>query len=461
MDMDPKIEARLSDLARGETKRKRKGIPLKKRKALSEDRRDDVRTPTDIGAGGIPPVAPVVGQVTQQAVSREGSPAAVQPQPQPPSAPATPGGVPEEKPAGEERERSRRRQSRRRETDDWSSGPCIPNCTLEDLGGVDEVLTHINELVGFPLAHPEFFKLLGTEPISGILLHGPPGCGKTRLCHAVAHALNVPFFALNAPEVVTGVSGDSEARLRALFTEASAAAPSLILIDEVDAIAGKRDDAGRAMEARIVAQLQTCMDSLGTLWKKQGKAVIVMGATNRPEVIEPALRRSGRFDREISLGIPSLEGRDQILRVLTKNLRVAPNVDVREISFDTPGFVGADLHAVVKEASLMCMKDIRSLIINSNSSATPSETDNSTSSFKVVKRIPVPENIDLDSVAFVTQAHFKAAISRVQPSSMREGFSTVCFFFLLYSLLKIIKTSSITINLNTDTRRPMGRRWRT
>eukprot|EP01060_Flectonema_neradi_P026112 TRINITY_DN3496_c2_g1_i2.p1 TRINITY_DN3496_c2_g1~~TRINITY_DN3496_c2_g1_i2.p1 ORF type:complete len:717 (+),score=132.60 TRINITY_DN3496_c2_g1_i2:52-2202(+) len=433
MDMHPKVEARLSDLARGETKRKRKGIPLKRRKTHSEGR-DDVRTPTDIGVGDVVPVSNTQQQQQGQAVSREGSPAAVVPQPTPttPSgtgsgATATPaaGGTSTDEKPPEERERSRRRQSRRRENDDWSSGPCTPNCTLEELGGVDEVMNHINELVGFPLAHPELFQLLGTEPISGILLHGPPGCGKTRLCHAVAHALNVPFFALNAPEVVTGVSGDSEARLRALFTEASAAAPSLILLDEVDAIAGKRDEAGRAMETRIVAQLQTCMDSLGTLWRKQGKAVIVMGATNRPEVIEPALRRSGRFDREISLGIPSLEGREQILRVLTRTLRTSSDVDIRDLSFDTPGFVGADLHAVVKEAALMCMKDIRKRIIAAHNTAAPASEQQQPDQVQVVKRIPVPEDMNLDSIALVTQAHFKAAISRVQPSSMREGFSTI------------------------------------
>ena len=241
-----------------------------------------------------------------------------------------------------------RRRSRRRDADNFNTGPTVPTCTLNDIGGVSDVLAQLNELVGFPLAHPELFKFLGTEPISGILLHGPPGTGKTKLCHGLAHELSVPFFALNAPEVISGVSGDSEARLRSLFQEATAAAPSLILLDEIDAIAGKRDDAGKAMEARIVAQLQTCMDELANVWKRQGKAVIVLGATNRPEVIEPALRRSGRFDREIGLGIPTLKGRVEILKILTRSLRMSPEVDLNELAFLTPGFVGSDLHAMVK-----------------------------------------------------------------------------------------------------------------
>ena len=312
-----------------------------------------------VPSGAADSVYPVV-------VSTEpGASAAAPPPPAGGSRPTTPnpsgggGGEPEAKvgattaeqgaSAGETK--TKRRSSRNRQPSEpagFSNGPTVPNATLQDIGGVDAILEQLNELVGFPLAHPELFQYLGTEPISGILLHGPPGTGKTRLCHALAHALQVPFFALNAPEVVSGVSGDSEARLRSLFAEASAAAPALILLDEVDAIAGKRDDAGKAMEARIVAQLQTCMDDLSQLWKTKGKAVIVLGATNRPEVIEPALRRSGRFDREIGLGIPDLEGREAILRILTRSLRMCPEVDLRALALDTPGFVGSDLHAVIK-----------------------------------------------------------------------------------------------------------------
>eukprot|EP01063_Lacrimia_lanifica_P020312 TRINITY_DN27645_c0_g1_i1.p1 TRINITY_DN27645_c0_g1~~TRINITY_DN27645_c0_g1_i1.p1 ORF type:complete len:744 (+),score=310.36 TRINITY_DN27645_c0_g1_i1:134-2365(+) len=316
------------------------------------------------------------------------------------------------------RERSKRRQSKGNPRDNFSVGPSAPKATLQDVGGVEKVLGQLNELVGFPLAHPELFQLLGTEPVSGVLLHGPPGTGKTQLCHAVAHALQVPFFACNGPEIVSGVSGDSEARLRSLFTEAAASAPSLILLDEVDAIAGRREDAGKAMEARIVAQLQTCMDDLAALWRREGKAVLVLGATNRPEVIEPALRRSGRFDREISLGIPTLEDRESILRILTRKLKMAPEVSLREISFLTPGFVGADLHAVVKESAMICMQEIRKHILAHQADPSPQEGG-------LVRHVPVPASLDIDALAMVTAQHFETAVTRVQPSSMREGFSTI------------------------------------
>ncbi|KAJ9473024.1 putative AAA domain-containing protein C16E9.10c [Diplonema papillatum] len=424
--MSSKVEARLLDLARGSIGgRRRKAVAVKRK-------RDDAApsTPTscanppdsfDATAGKDP--TPAGDKAKAEATSREGSPAAKRP-----AAPAgkdqPPGQNPPQPAPKEERERSKRGRSRRRDATPPLSGtgPTTPNSTLEDIGGVRKVLEQLNELVGFPLAHPELFTLLGTEPISGILIHGPPGTGKTRLCHALAHALGVPFFALNGPEVVSGVSGDSEARLRSLFNEAAAAAPALMLLDEVDAIAGKREDAGKAMEARIVSQLQTCMDDLGHHWKKTGKAVMVLAATNRPEVIEPALRRSGRFDREIGLGIPSLTDRIEILTVLTRGLRMAPDVDLRELGFLTPGFVGADLHAIVKEASMICMKHIRNVIVTTHMASTQASP---TEESGVVKRVPIPEGLDIEEMAFVSAEHFRVAVTRVQPSSMREGFSTI------------------------------------
>eukprot|EP01059_Diplonema_ambulator_P033703 TRINITY_DN7180_c0_g1_i1.p1 TRINITY_DN7180_c0_g1~~TRINITY_DN7180_c0_g1_i1.p1 ORF type:complete len:678 (+),score=137.97 TRINITY_DN7180_c0_g1_i1:536-2569(+) len=388
------VEQRINDLAM-------RGVVEKKKRAKRK-REEDEKKEEEM-------------KKEEEAKSREGSPVASVPQ-------GTAGEKAEDKKDEKERERSRRRQSRKRETSPgFSTGSTTPKATLEDMGGVSTILEQLNELVGFPLSHPELFQILGTEPVSGILLYGPPGCGKTRLCHAIAHALQVPFFAINGPEIISGVSGDSEARLRSIFTEASAAAPSLILLDEIDAIAGKREDAGKAMEARIVAQLQACMDNLATLWQTQHKAVIVLGATNRPEVIEPALRRSGRFDREISIGIPSLDDRRSILKVLTRGIRMASDVDLEELSFMTPGFVGADLHAVVKEAAMLCMKEIRSTIL----SAAVKEQQGKPLTDTIVKRVPIPESLDLESLAVVRQCHFNHAVMRVQPSSMREGFSTI------------------------------------
>lgn len=208
-----------------------------------------------------------------------------------------------------------------------------------------------------PLCHPEIYTHTGVKPPRGVLLHGPPGCGKTMLAGAVAGDLQLPFLSISAPSIVSGTSGESEATLRQTFEEASMISPAILFIDEIDAITPKRETAGREMERRIVAQLLTCLDDLS--WEKtDGKPVMVIGATNRPDAIDPALRRAGRFDHEIALGVPDEDGREQILRVLAKKLRLGGHFNFKALAKATPGYVGADLTALTGAAGILAVKRI-------------------------------------------------------------------------------------------------------
>ncbi|XP_066599971.1 nuclear valosin-containing protein-like [Prorops nasuta] len=222
--------------------------------------------------------------------------------------------------------------------------------TFADIGGNDKVLKTICKLL-VHLKHPEIFKQLGISPPRGFLLHGPPGCGKTLLANAIAGELNVPLLKVAAPELVAGISGESESRIRDLFEQAVIIAPCVVFIDEIDAIAPSRAAVQREMERRIVAQLLSCLDDLST--KDNGDQVLILGATNRPDSLDPALRRAGRFDHEVSLGIPDKEARAKILKVHTKNIKLSSNVDLVNIASLSPGFVGADLVSLIREAAMM------------------------------------------------------------------------------------------------------------
>ncbi|KAG2382667.1 hypothetical protein C9374_005247 [Naegleria lovaniensis] len=310
-----------------------------------------------------------------------------------------------------------------------------PNIRFSDLGGIDNILQDIRELIEYPILHPEIYTSLGVDPPRGILLHGPPGSGKTMLANAIAGELQIPFLKVSAPEIVSGMSGESEAKIRHLFRDAVANAPSIVFIDEIDAILSKRDNASKEMEKRIVAQLLTCMDDL-TLDKTNGKAVIVIGATNRPDSLDNALRRAGRFDREISLGIPDEKARMQILKILTRKLKLEGGhevFDFQNIAHNTPGYVGADLKALVNESAVVAIHRIFGNIVfgNETKEATPKtltpeeEVKRRSIISETLRNMKEPLSEEQLASLSITFEDFEKAIKRVQPSAKREGFATV------------------------------------
>lgn len=269
----------------------------------------------------------------------------------------------------------------------------IPRVTYEDIGGLDKEIQRIREMVELPLRHPELFKHLGIEPPKGVLLYGPPGTGKTLLAKAVANESGAHFIAINGPEIMSKYYGESEARLREVFKEAQDNAPSIIFIDEIDAVAPKRGEVVGEVEKRVVAQLLSLMDGL----ESRGD-VIVIAATNRPEDVDPALRRPGRFDREIRIGVPDKKGRKEILEIHTRNMPLAENVDLDKLAEITHGYVGADLAALARESAIQALR--RHLPeIDLESEVIPTE---------VLQKIKV------------TIDDFYEAMKEVQPSALRE-----------------------------------------
>ncbi|XP_018335493.1 uncharacterized AAA domain-containing protein C16E9.10c isoform X2 [Agrilus planipennis] len=230
-----------------------------------------------------------------------------------------------------------------------------PSVTFSDIGGLSKVLEEVCKML-IHVRHPEIYRQLGISPPRGFLLHGPPGSGKTLLANAIAGELGVPLLKVAAPELVAGVSGESEERIRELFERAWFTAPCVLFIDEIDAITPNRQNAQKEMERRIVAQLLSCMDDLGQA--ETGDRVLVIGATNRPDAIDPALRRAGRFDREVCLGIPDCKARVEILKVLTAKLKLENNFNYETIASYTPGFVGADLMALTREAAMAAVNRV-------------------------------------------------------------------------------------------------------
>jgi transitional endoplasmic reticulum ATPase len=227
----------------------------------------------------------------------------------------------------------------------------IPRVTYEDIGGLQEEIRRTREMVELPLRHPELFQRLGIEPPKGVLLHGPPGCGKTLLAKAVASESEANFHAINGPEIMSKFYGESEKRLRGIFEKAEKESPSIIFIDELDAIAPKREEVTGEVERRVVAQLLALMDGL----EARGN-VIVIGATNRVNAIDPALRRPGRFDREIEIGVPDKRGRLEILQIHTRGMPLAENVDLTMLSNRTHGYTGADVAALCREAAMKALR---------------------------------------------------------------------------------------------------------
>jgi transitional endoplasmic reticulum ATPase len=230
-------------------------------------------------------------------------------------------------------------------------GKGLPRTTYEDIGGLHEEIQRVREMVELPLRHPELFQRLGIEPPKGVLLHGPPGCGKTLLARAVANESEANFFSINGPEIMSKFYGESEARLREIFQQAQQNAPSIIFIDELDAIAPKREEVTGEVERRVVAQLLALMDGLS------GRGnVIVIGATNRPGALDPALRRPGRFDREIEIAVSDKTGRHEILQIHTRGMPLAEDVDLKKLSDMTHGYTGADLSALGRETAMKALR---------------------------------------------------------------------------------------------------------
>ncbi|KAG9235468.1 P-loop containing nucleoside triphosphate hydrolase protein [Amylocarpus encephaloides] len=298
--------------------------------------------------------------------------------------------------------------------------------SLENLGGVENVIEELNELVAMPMLYPDTYIQTGIQPPRGVLLHGPPGCGKTMIANAFAAEIGVSFIPLSAPSLVAGMSGESEKKIRDIFDEAKRMAPCLVFIDEIDVIMGKRESAQREMEKRIVAQMLTCMDDMA-LEKTGGKPVIIIAATNRPDSLDPALRRAGRFNKEINLGVPNEHAREKILRALTQKLVLPDDFNYRALAKLTPGFVGADLNDVVSVAGTEAMK--RMMAVLKERSATdmdldiPSET---APSLLILRSLVAHAGESAPDGDFsIKYDDFLTAVPKVQPSAKREGFATI------------------------------------
>ena len=274
----------------------------------------------------------------------------------------------------------------------------VPSITYEDIGGLGDAVGRVREMIELPLRHPELFKRLGVEAPKGVLLHGPPGTGKTLLAKAVANETNTSFYTIGGPEIMSKFYGESEEKLRSIFEQAEKNAPSIIFIDEIDSIAPKREEVSGEVERRIVAQLLSLMDGMSS----RGK-VVVIGATNRVDAINPALRRPGRFDREIEIGVPDRNGRLEIMQVHTRGMPLAKDVNLEKIADVSHGFVGADLQSLSKEAGMRALRKILPEI-DLSSQSIPVET---------LRKI------------IVTMQDFMDVVKETEPSAMREVFVEV------------------------------------
>jgi transitional endoplasmic reticulum ATPase len=270
----------------------------------------------------------------------------------------------------------------------------VPEVAYEDIGGLEEEIKKVREMIELPLKHPEIFERLGVEPPKGVLLHGPPGTGKTLLAKAVANETNAHFILINGPEIMSKYYGQSEENLRKKFEEAEKNAPAIVFIDEIDAIATKREETKGEVERRVVAQLLALMDGL----KSRGK-VVVIAATNVPNILDPALRRPGRFDRELEIGVPNKEGRLNILKIHTRNMPLAKDVSLKELAGVTHGFVGADVAALAKEAAMIVLRRVLPEL-------------------RYEKDEPLPK--ELLEKLMVLKKDFRDALKVVRPSALRE-----------------------------------------
>jgi transitional endoplasmic reticulum ATPase len=279
-----------------------------------------------------------------------------------------------------------------------AEGPGKAHISYEDIGGLDKAIQRVREMIELPLRHPQLFESVGIEPPKGVLLHGPPGCGKTLLARAVANETDAAFFSVSGPEVIHKFYGESERQLREIFDQAKQKAPSIIFLDEIESIAPKRENVVGDVEKRVVAQLLALLDGM----KDRGQ-IVVVAATNLPNLLDPALRRPGRFDREIVIGIPDSPARLQILEIHTRGMPLAEDVDLKKMAEITHGFTGADLEALSREAAMVALRKIIPQIDFA------------------LEVIPYQLLADLE----VTMDNFREALKEVEPSGIREVFTEI------------------------------------
>ena len=270
-----------------------------------------------------------------------------------------------------------------------------PNVSLSNLGGMDEIIKEIKEIISNPLYHYDAYKQLKIEPIKGLLLCGPPGCGKTTLAYAIGGEFNIPFYKITGPDIISSLSGESEQIIRNLFKAVVNNSPSILFIDEIETILGKRESAGKEMERRIVAQIMSCIDDINLIQLSSLEApVFIIGATSKPEFIDNSMRRSGRFDKEIHIGFPSLDMRKEMIISITKDKKISNNLDFNKLAQGTPGYLAADLQSLVRTAG-----------------------------HAAINRY-ITKKLNLDDMT-IEQCDFNYGISIIQPTSKREGFTTI------------------------------------
>ena len=302
-----------------------------------------------------------------------------------------------------------------------------PNIKLNSLGGMNEIIQRITELISNPLNYYSAYKELNTLPIKGLLLCGPPGCGKTTLAYGIGGQFGIPFYKITGPDIISSLSGESEQIIRNLFNEVTQSAPSILFIDEIETIIGRREAANKEMERRIVAQIMTCIDDINEKQFELNAPVFIIGATSKPEFIDSSMRRSGRFDVEIHIGFPSVEMREEMLKSITKKNKISPKINFAEIAKKTPGYLAADLQALCRAAG---HNAINRLIKNEKDKDKNNETDKMNDDIiekeeEENKDLSVEEeNEDIKNL-YIEQEDFALALTQIQPTSKREGFSTI------------------------------------
>ena len=320
-----------------------------------------------------------------------------------------------------------------------------PTIKLSSLGGMTEIIKRIKELISNPLNYYEAYKELNTLPIKGILLCGPPGCGKTTLAYAIGGEFGIPFYKITGPDIISSLSGESEQSIRNLFDTVTKSAPSILFIDEIETIIGRREAANKEMERRIVAQIMTCIDDMNDKQFEKNEIngnqdikkapVFIIGATSKPEFIDSSMRRSGRFDVEIHIGFPSLEMREEMLKSITKKNKISPKINFGEISKKTPGYLAADLQALCRAAGHNAInryiKDQKDKNKEENNAKEEINQENIEEEENMINTNDNTKNIQNQTQEeslknlYIEQEDFTLALSQIQPTSKREGFSTI------------------------------------